>query len=160
MAAYLSMGEAHRRIGDYLSRVVDAISSSDGAALASLVAVSSAPGSTLLSDALAAFPDFPRLAGDRFPHLADLLIPLLRAIHSHSLQRFADAYSSFEKAAKFVPLPPDSVQFVGFFEYLTCFWLQCIPSGVQELGDTVGNGGDAHCGSRDQAARREGEWGG
>ncbi|RLN34047.1 hypothetical protein C2845_PM03G33650 [Panicum miliaceum] len=99
MAAYLSMGEAHRRIGDYLSRVVDAISSSDGAALASLVAVSSAPGSTLLSDALAAFPDFPRLAGDRFPHVADLLIPLLRAIHSHSLQRFADAYSSFEKAA-------------------------------------------------------------
>jgi len=154
------MGEAHRRIGEYLSRVVDAISSSDGAALASLVAVSSAPGSTLLSDALAAFPDFPRLAGDRFPHLADLLIPLLRAIHSHSLQRFADAYSSFEKAAKFVPRPPDSVQFVGFFEYLTCFWLQCIPSGVQELGDTVGNGGDAHCGSRDQAARREGEWGG
>ena len=44
MAAYLSMGEAHRRIGEYLSRVVDAISSSDGAALASLVAVSSAPG--------------------------------------------------------------------------------------------------------------------
>ncbi|OEL28024.1 Enhanced ethylene response protein 5 [Dichanthelium oligosanthes] len=99
MAAYLSMGEAHRRIGDYLSRVVDAISSSDGAALASLIAVSSAPGSTSLSDALATFPDFPRLAGDRIPHLADLLVPLLRAIHSHSLQRFADAYSSFEKAA-------------------------------------------------------------
>ncbi|KAL6655639.1 hypothetical protein ACP70R_006465 [Stipagrostis hirtigluma subsp. patula] len=99
MAAYLSMGEAHRRIGDYLSRVSDAISSSDGAALASLVAVSSAPASTPLSDALAAFPDFPRLAADRFPHLADLLVPLLRAIHSHSLQRFADAYSSFEKAA-------------------------------------------------------------
>ncbi|RLM86576.1 hypothetical protein C2845_PM04G13780 [Panicum miliaceum] len=98
MAVYLSMGEAHRRIGDYLSRVVDAISTSDGAALASLFAVS-APGSTLLSDALAAFPDFPRFAGDRFPHLADLLVPLLRAIHSHSLQRFADAYSSFEKAA-------------------------------------------------------------
>ncbi|CAL5081310.1 unnamed protein product [Urochloa decumbens] len=99
MAAYLSMGEAHRRIGDYLSRVVNAISSSDGAALASLVAVSSAPGSTPLSDALATFPDFPRLAGDRYPHLADFLVPLLRSIHSHSLQRFADAYSSFEKAA-------------------------------------------------------------
>ncbi|CAL5078748.1 unnamed protein product [Urochloa decumbens] len=99
MAAYLSMGEAHRRIGDYLSRVVSAISSSDGAALASLVAVSSAPGPTPLSDALAAFPDFPRLAGDRYPHLADLLVPLLRSIHSHSLHRFADAYSSFEKAA-------------------------------------------------------------
>ncbi|CAL5064554.1 unnamed protein product [Urochloa decumbens] len=97
--AYLSMGEAHRRIGDYLSRVVNAISSSDGAALASLVAVSSAPASTPLSDALAAFPDFPRLAGDRYPHLADFLVPLLRSIHSHSLQRFADAYSSFEKAA-------------------------------------------------------------
>ncbi|KAL6846620.1 hypothetical protein ACP4OV_024068 [Aristida adscensionis] len=99
MAAYLSMGEAHRRVGDYLSRVCDAISSSDGAALASLVAVSSAPASTPLSDALAAFPDFPRFAADRYSHLADLLVPLLRAIHSHSLGRFADAYSSLEKAA-------------------------------------------------------------
>ncbi|XP_062199742.1 enhanced ethylene response protein 5 [Phragmites australis] len=99
MAAYLSMGEAHRRIADYLARVVDAISSSDGAALASLLAISSAPASTPLSDALAAFPDFPRLAADRFPNLSDLLVPLLRTIHSHSRQRYADAYSSFEKAA-------------------------------------------------------------
>jgi hypothetical protein len=134
MAAYLSMGEAHRRIGDYLSRVTNAISYSDGAALASLLSVSSAPASTPLSDALAAFPDFPRLAGDRFPHLADFLVPLLRAIHSHSVQRFADAYSSFEKASRFVPPhPPDSVQSMGVFEDVTCFfffWLQRVPAGV------------------------------
>ncbi|NP_001131834.1 Enhanced ethylene response protein 5-like [Zea mays] len=99
MAAYLSMGEAQRRIGDYLSRVTNAISCSDAAALASLLSVSSAPASTPLSDALAAIPDFPRLAGDRYPDLADLLVPLLRAIHFHSIQRFADAYSSFEKAS-------------------------------------------------------------
>ncbi|BAF24988.1 enhanced ethylene response protein 5 [Oryza sativa Japonica Group] len=99
MAAYLSMGEAHRRIADYLSRVADSVSSSDGAALASLLAVSSAQAPAPLSDALSAFPDFPRLAADRYPHLSDLLPPLLRAIHSHSLRRFADAYSSFEKAA-------------------------------------------------------------
>jgi hypothetical protein len=159
MAAYLSMGEAHRRIGDYLSRVVNAISSSDGAALASLVAVSSSPGSTPLSDALAALPDFPRLAGDRYPHLADLLVPLLRAIHSHSLQRFADAYSSFEKAARFVPPPLNPVHSIGFFEDLTLFLLQCIPAGVQELGDAVGSGGDAHGDARNQAASREGERG-
>uniref|UniRef100_A0A0D9XDD0 PCI domain-containing protein n=1 Tax=Leersia perrieri TaxID=77586 RepID=A0A0D9XDD0_9ORYZ len=98
MAAYLSMGEAHRRIGDYLSRVADSIASSDGAALASLLAVSSSAPAPL-SDALSALPDFPRLAADRYPDLSDLLPPLLRAIHSHSLRRFADAYSSFEKAA-------------------------------------------------------------
>lgn len=95
----MSMGEAQRRIGDYLSRVTNAISCSDGAALSSLLSVSSAPASTPLSDALAAIPDFPRLAGDRYPDLADLLVPLLRAIHFHSIQRFADAYSSFEKAS-------------------------------------------------------------
>jgi hypothetical protein len=105
MAAYLSMGEAHRRIADYLSRLDDAISQSDGADLASLLAISSAPASTPLSDALAAFPDFPHLASDRFPHLSDFLPPLLRAIHSHSLRRFGDAYSSFEKAARCVPPP-------------------------------------------------------
>jgi hypothetical protein len=100
MAAYLSMGEAHRRIAYYLSRLDDAISQSDGADLASLLAISSAPASTPLSDALAAFPDFPHLASDRYPHLSDFLPPLLRAIHSHSLRRFGDAYSSFEKAAR------------------------------------------------------------
>jgi nuclear mRNA export protein PCID2/THP1 len=94
---------AHRRIGDYLSRVADAISCSDGTALASLLAVSSPQASTPLTGPLAAFPDFPRLAADRFPNLADFLVPLLRTIHSHSLQRYADAYASFEKAAKFVP---------------------------------------------------------
>lgn len=112
MAAYLSMGEAHRRIGDYLARVSRAISSSDGTALASLLSISSAPASTPLTDALAAFRDFPRLAADRFPDLADLLVPLLRTIHSHSLQRYADAYASFEKAAKFVPSLLVSVQFI------------------------------------------------
>uniref|UniRef100_A0ACD5Y2S1 Uncharacterized protein n=1 Tax=Avena sativa TaxID=4498 RepID=A0ACD5Y2S1_AVESA len=99
MATYLSMGEAHRRIADYLSRLDDAISQSDGGDLASLLAISSAPASTPLPDALGAFPDFPHLASDRYPHLSDFLPPLLRAIHSHSLRRFGDAYSSFEKAA-------------------------------------------------------------
>jgi hypothetical protein len=130
MAAYLSMGEAQRRIGDYLSRVTNAISCSDAAALASLLSVSSAPASTPLSDALAAIPDVPRLAGDRYPDLADLLVPLLRAIHFHSIQRFADAYSSFEKASKFVPHLPDSVQSIGVFEDVTYFWLQRVPAGV------------------------------
>jgi hypothetical protein len=51
-----------------------------------------------------------------FPRLADLLVPLLRTIHSHShsLQRFADAYSSFEKASRFVPPPFNPIRFIGF----------------------------------------------
>ncbi|URE16342.1 PAM [Musa troglodytarum] len=39
--AYLSMGEAHRRITDYLSRFSDAVSSQDAAVLSPLLAVSS-----------------------------------------------------------------------------------------------------------------------
>lgn len=39
--AYLSMGEAHRRITDYLSRFCDAVSSQDAATLSALLAISS-----------------------------------------------------------------------------------------------------------------------
>ncbi|RWV92193.1 hypothetical protein GW17_00045456 [Ensete ventricosum] len=54
--AYLSMGEAHRRITDYLSRFSDAVSSQDAAALSPLLAVSSNSASLQsLADALNVF---------------------------------------------------------------------------------------------------------
>lgn len=57
--AYVSMGEAHRRITDFLSRFSDAISSQDGAALRSLLAVSSNSSFLLsLADALNIFQVF------------------------------------------------------------------------------------------------------
>lgn len=39
--AYLSMGEAHRRITEYLNRFSEAVSSQDGPSLKPLLAVSS-----------------------------------------------------------------------------------------------------------------------
>lgn len=57
--AYVSMGEAHRRITDFLGRFSDAISSQDGAALKPLLAVSSNSSLILsLADALNIFQVF------------------------------------------------------------------------------------------------------
>ncbi|CAK9134947.1 unnamed protein product, partial [Ilex paraguariensis] len=39
--AYMSMGEAHRRITEYLNRFSEAVSSQDGASLTRLLSVSS-----------------------------------------------------------------------------------------------------------------------
>lgn len=54
--AYLSMGEAHRRITDYLNRFSDAVSSQDGASLSLLLSLSSnSPSLLSLADALNLF---------------------------------------------------------------------------------------------------------
>ncbi|KAG0482192.1 hypothetical protein HPP92_010276 [Vanilla planifolia] len=54
--AYVSMGEAHRRITDFLFRFSEAVSSQDGAALKPLLAVSSNSALLLsLADALNVF---------------------------------------------------------------------------------------------------------
>lgn len=54
--AYLSMGEAHRRITEYLNRFSDAVSSQDGASLKPLLAVSSnSPHLLSLADSLNIF---------------------------------------------------------------------------------------------------------
>ncbi|CAL9127078.1 PAM [Musa troglodytarum] len=100
--AYLSMGEAHRRITDYLSRFSDAVSSQDAAVLSPLLAVSS--NTTFLqslADALNVFQDSNRLVAqmERSSQLAEILSPLLRCIQSYRLGRFADAYVALEKAA-------------------------------------------------------------
>ncbi|KAJ8461482.1 hypothetical protein OPV22_034408 [Ensete ventricosum] len=100
--AYLSMGEAHRRISDYLSRFSDAVSSQDAAALSPLLAVSSNSASLQsLADALNVFQDSNRLVGqmERSSQLAEILSSLLRCIQSYRLGRFADAYIALEKAA-------------------------------------------------------------
>ena len=56
MAAYISMGEAHRRITEYLTRFSDAISSQDGKSLSRLLSVSSdSPALLSLADALNTF---------------------------------------------------------------------------------------------------------
>lgn len=54
--AYLSMGEAHRRITEYLNRFSDSVASQDGASLKSLLALSSnSPNLLALADSLNVF---------------------------------------------------------------------------------------------------------
>ncbi|THU60096.1 hypothetical protein C4D60_Mb07t09030 [Musa balbisiana] len=117
--AYLSMGEAHRRITDYLSRFSDAVSSQDAAVLSPLLAVSSNSASLQsLADALNVFQDSNRLVGqmERSSQLAEILSPLLRCIQSYRLGRFADAYVALEKAAKY------------YFVFFFCLFVSKIPT--------------------------------
>lgn len=100
--AHVSMGEAHRRITDYLNRFADAVSYQDGASLKKLLSLSSNSSSLLsLADALTVFHDSNRLIkqSDKFSHLAEILLPLFRALHSYRIGNLVDAYQSYEKSA-------------------------------------------------------------
>ncbi|XP_008793785.2 enhanced ethylene response protein 5 [Phoenix dactylifera] len=102
MALHLSMGEAHRRIAEYLARFSDAVSSQDGSALKSLIFVSSNSFYLLaLADALNVFQDSSRLVNqtDKYSQLGEILIPYFRCLQSIRIGRFVDAYVAFEKAA-------------------------------------------------------------
>ncbi|GAB2268398.1 Enhanced ethylene response protein 5 [Dionaea muscipula] len=100
--AYVSMGEAHRRITDYLNRFSDAISTQNGAALRRLFAVSSYNSVLLsLADALNVFQDANRLIkqSDKYAQYSEILVPLLRSLQSCRLSHSVDAYMAFEKCA-------------------------------------------------------------
>ncbi|XP_072973884.1 enhanced ethylene response protein 5 [Typha angustifolia] len=100
--AYLSMGESHRRIVDYLSRFSDAVSSQDGASLKLLLSLcSSSPSLLSVADALNAFHDWTRLVNqnERYSNIGEIIVPLLRSLQSYRLGHFADSYATFEKAA-------------------------------------------------------------
>ncbi|KAM2555001.1 hypothetical protein TB2_019076 [Malus domestica] len=74
--AYLSMGEAHRRITDYLNRFSDA-------------------------DALNIFKDFNRLIkqSDNDSQFGKILVHLFRAFQSYRIGNFIDSYQAYEKPA-------------------------------------------------------------
>ncbi|RZC68295.1 hypothetical protein C5167_031554 [Papaver somniferum] len=101
--AYLSIGESHRRINDYLNRFSDSISYEDGPSLKQLLSVSSNSSSLLsLGDALNVFQDANRLIkqSDRFTQpVGEIIAPLLRCIQNYRSGNFVDAYSSLEKSA-------------------------------------------------------------
>ncbi|XP_057545425.1 enhanced ethylene response protein 5 [Amaranthus tricolor] len=92
--AYISMGEAHRKITDYLNNFSDAIATQDGASLRRLLSLSS--GNTKLlavADALNVFQDVSRLIRQS----SEMLSPLLRALQCYKLGQLVDAYNSYEK---------------------------------------------------------------
>ncbi|KAM1315912.1 hypothetical protein ACFX10_019437 [Malus domestica] len=74
--AYLSMGEAHRRITDYVNRFSDA-------------------------DALNIFKDFNRLIkqSDNDSQFGKILVHLFRAFQSYRIGNFIDSYQAYEKPA-------------------------------------------------------------
>ena len=104
--AYVRMGEAHRRITDYLNCFSDAVSSQDGTSLKLLLSLSSnSPSLLSLADALNVFQDATRLVNqsERFSQLGDIVLPLFRALQNYRLGNLTDAYQAFEKSAKYCP---------------------------------------------------------
>lgn len=102
----MSMGEAHRRISDYLNRFSDAVSDQDGATLKFLLSLSSnSPTLLSLADALNVFQDANRLIkqSDKYSQFGEIFLPLFRALQSYRVGHLSDAYQAFEKSAKYVP---------------------------------------------------------
>ncbi|KAL5548209.1 hypothetical protein UlMin_003440 [Ulmus minor] len=86
--AYVSMGEAHRRITDYPNHFSNTVSSQDGTSLKLLLSLSSnSPSFLSLADAL-----------NRFSHLRDIVLPLFCTLQNYRLGNLTDAYQAFEKS--------------------------------------------------------------
>lgn len=103
--AYLSMGEAHRRITEYLNRFSDAVLTQDGSSLKQLLSISSnSPLLLSLADSLNLFHDSNRLLkqSDRFSQISEIVSPLFRSIQNFRLGNLLDSYNAFEKAAKYL----------------------------------------------------------
>ncbi|KAJ6914763.1 enhanced ethylene response protein 5 isoform X2 [Populus alba x Populus x berolinensis] len=105
--AYLSMGEAHRRITEYLNHFSDAVSFQDGASLKQLLSVSSnSPSLLSLADSLNVFQDANRLIkqSDKYSQFGEITAPFFRCLQSYRIGNLLDAYHAFEKAANaFLP---------------------------------------------------------
>ncbi|XP_058738247.1 enhanced ethylene response protein 5 [Vicia villosa] len=100
--AYLSMGEAHRRITEYLNRFSDAVSYQNGVSFKSLFALSSNSHFLLsVADALALFNDANRLINqnDNYSQFSDIIVPLFRSLQHYKHSNFVETYNAFEKTA-------------------------------------------------------------
>ncbi|KAK6944834.1 Proteasome component (PCI) domain [Dillenia turbinata] len=100
--AYMSMGEAHRRITEYLNNFSNAVSSQDGSSLKLLFSLSYNSSFLLsLSDALNLFQDSNRLIkqSDHYSQFSEIIVPLFRALQSYRLNNLVDTYLAFEKSA-------------------------------------------------------------
>lgn len=101
------MGEAHRRITEYLNRFSDAVSFQDGASLKQLLSVSSdSPSLLSLADSLNVFQDANRLIkqSDKYSQFGEIIAPFFRCLQSYRIGNLLDAYHAFEKAANaFLP---------------------------------------------------------
>ncbi|CAN8270930.1 unnamed protein product [Cochlearia groenlandica] len=100
--AYVSMGEAHRRIIEYLNRFCDVVSYQDSSSLCRLLSFSSNSNSLLsLADALNVFQDASSLIGqsDKFSEYGEILSHLFRSLQSYRVGNLIEAYLAYEKFA-------------------------------------------------------------
>lgn len=100
--AQMSMGEAHRRILEYLNHFSDSVSTQDGKALSHLFSISSdSPRLLSVADSLNTFQDANRLIrqSDEYAQYADILAPVFRTLQSYRLRNLVESYQAFEKAA-------------------------------------------------------------
>ncbi|XP_010468175.1 PREDICTED: enhanced ethylene response protein 5-like [Camelina sativa] len=101
--AYVSMGEAHRRITEYLNRFCDAVSYQDSSTLCRLLSFSSnSPPLLSLADALNLFQDASSSLirqSDKFSEYGEILAPLFRSLQSYRVGNLVEAYLAFDKFA-------------------------------------------------------------
>lgn len=94
--AYVSMGEAHRRITNFINRFSNAVNSQDGDSLTQFFSVSSDSSSLLsLADALNVFQDANRLV----KQFGEIINPLFRCLQNYRLCHLVESYQAFEKSA-------------------------------------------------------------
>ncbi|KAL0704765.1 hypothetical protein Bca4012_071190 [Brassica carinata] len=100
--AYVSMGEAHRRITEYLNRFCGAVSYQDSPMLCRLLSFSSnSPSLLSLADALNVFQDASSLIrqSDKFSEYGEILAHLFRSLQSYRVGNLVEAYLAFENFA-------------------------------------------------------------
>lgn len=98
----MSMGEAHRRLSEYVNEFTEAIASQNGAALKPLLAISSnSPHRESVASAIQVFKDISRLVKqvDKYAQLGDMLQQHIRCVQSFQSKHYIDAYYALEKSS-------------------------------------------------------------
>jgi hypothetical protein len=96
------MGEAHRRLSEYVNEFTEAIASQNGAALKPLLAISSnSPHRESVASAIQVFKDISRLVKqvDKYAQLGDMLQQHIRCMQSFQSKHYIDAYYALEKSS-------------------------------------------------------------
>ncbi|KAL0702889.1 hypothetical protein Bca4012_059011 [Brassica carinata] len=95
------MGEAHRRITEYLNRFCDAVSYQDSSMLCRLLSFSSnSPSLLSLADALNVFQDTSSLINHtpKFSEYGEIIAHLFRSLRSYRVGNLVEAYLPFENS--------------------------------------------------------------
>lgn len=98
----MSMGEAHRRLSEYVNEFTEAIASQNGAALKPLLSISSnSPHRESVASAIQVFKDISRLVKqvDKYAQLGDMLQQHIRCMQSFQSKHYIDAYYALEKSS-------------------------------------------------------------